>query len=984
MPSSLTSIKSLIDTSKKTEIKEVVDIDLSSSEDSVSSLAVARSDEGSAVVLAGINSSIDEQKQGKNDHLRSFVLKYPRRKSTEKEKIPEGQTVEVPDDLNGAMTEALCKSPLFTPDTRPNPETYQRVLRLSRPNRERKSRIGAVTTGLAPIGEVTIFDASKSKIDPSDVRQRINLGKEEAGDVDIVEANDHEYYVAYCTDYEIYVCKVPFDRSEPTQSPYLLYETPFPDAFANEKKRPQFRSLRFLTPKLLLVLVNLPNKSGVELCLLELSEIPRAGTVSLRKALHKGIKSATSLAISVLRGPTPSSDVQHVIAVAGQDISITIFTIDHGPRSRSGLAFKQYALFRNPHPIQMTSLAFSHFSPPADPARAQPQYLKLASTSMSSTIVVHTFPLIPCPSAVAKRSPDGPPTRYVLSQQSSVRNEGGSLGLAALVGIIMVALGAFFLQAVIEIRGGSPEIIGAKTWLSQPLRDKIALPWMFADQQAPVLTDSLPPIESPLRKAYKVVEDSVPTHTDQLKGTVYDAAEGLKGSAYDATEYAKDKADDAKERAYDATDDLRDRAHDAKEGVKDGAYTARDRAYDAKEAVKRRAYDAKEGAKDRAYDAKEGVKNRAYGAKDGVKDRAHNVRDKAYDAKEAVKGRAYNAKDRAYDAAGNIRDKAYNAKEWAYEATEDVKDKAYDKGEDLVDRAHDARESAYETTEDIKDEAYAAAEDVKDRGYDAKDWIYETTEDLRDGAYDAAEGARDKIYDAKDWVYESAEDIRDGAYDTAENARDKTYDAKDWVYETAEDIRDGAYDKAEDLRDSAYHTAERVRGRIPTDTEELRETGRQAARKVKQTAKHGHRRIRDLLFHRLNVLGNGHDEEDDPDIDMIDYEEPSYVYGRRNTEYNVPTIVIRDRTHETDDGALTLTTEVHRSMGDMYAASRGRGVRAGKLRRWEDLKPHEKRSWMRRLEDAGVWTLREGESVLKGVFFSEVAGAVAGAVRAGL
>ena len=53
-------------------------------------------------------------------------------------------------------------------------------------------------------------------------------------------------------------------------------------------------------------------------------------------------------------------------------------------------------------------------------------------------------------------------------------------------------------------------------------------------------------------------------------------------------------------------------------------------------------------------------------------------------------------------------------------------------------------------------------------------------------------------------------------------------------------------------------------------------------------------------------------------------------------------------------------------------------------RKWEDLASHEKEAWKRRLQEAGEWAGEEGETVLKGVFFSGLAGAVAAAVHAEL
>ena len=66
----------------------------------------------------------------------------------------------------------------------------------------------------------------------------------------------------------------------------------------------------------------------------------------------------------------------------------------------------------------------------------------------------------------------------------------------------------------------------------------------------------------------------------------------------------------------------------------------------------------------------------------------------------------------------------------------------------------------------------------------------------------------------------------------------------------------------------------------------------------------------------------------------------------------------------------SLSTELHHDEVD--AERQGR--------RWEELEHEEKESWKRRLLDAGEWAVEEGETVLKGVFFSEVAGFVGGVV----
>jgi prolactin regulatory element-binding protein len=63
-----------------------------------------------------------------------------------------------------------------------------------------------------------------------------------------------------------------------------------------------------------------------------------------------------------------------------------------------------------------------------------------------------------------------------------------------------------------------------------------------------------------------------------------------------------------------------------------------------------------------------------------------------------------------------------------------------------------------------------------------------------------------------------------------------------------------------------------------------------------------------------------------------------------------------------------LTTEVHHDTATVVADE--------KVKSWDDLSKGEKENWKRRLASAGAWATDEGETVLKSIFFSEVAGAV--------
>lgn len=77
------------------------------------------------------------------------------------------------------------------------------------------------------------------------------------------------------------------------------------------------------------------------------------------------------------------------------------------------------------------------------------------------------------------------------------------------------------------------------------------------------------------------------------------------------------------------------------------------------------------------------------------------------------------------------------------------------------------------------------------------------------------------------------------------------------------------------------------------------------------------------------------------------------------------TIVLRD------EGNGELSTEVRHD---------AEVVQGETLRRWEDLHEHEKEGWKQKLSKTGHWSSSEGENVLKGILFSELAGAVGGIV----
>jgi CHASE3 domain sensor protein len=74
-------------------------------------------------------------------------------------------------------------------------------------------------------------------------------------------------------------------------------------------------------------------------------------------------------------------------------------------------------------------------------------------------------------------------------------------------------------------------------------------------------------------------------------------------------------------------------------------------------------------------------------------------------------------------------------------------------------------------------------------------------------------------------------------------------------------------------------------------------------------------------------------------------------------------IIVR---HSEEDAQLS--TEVHHDHEEV--------IRDETTKRWVELSKDEQETWKQRLIHAGQWAADEGETVLKGIFFSEVAGAV--------
>lgn len=465
------TIQALLNTSKRQEISELVDIQLSRDEDSVTSLAIAESKDESMVALAGINSSQAEQLKGNNQHLRSFRLEYPLRKTDAQD-----DTTANTEKTDGRKTTPLTQVSLFSSNVTDKEgkkpagkvDTYQRLLRLSPYKAPELPRIGAIATGLAPAGEIVLFNAT-SHPQTSDVIGRIRLGNgEEAEDIDIIDLEDGKFLVAYTDGTDVCTFEVSASRRSNT-APEVKTVFSIPKTLPKKSK---YRALRFLSPTAILLLQNTIDRTGSELSILSIPA-KGSGTILRRKKLRKSIKIGLSLDL-VNFGEGRNHERQYFIALAGSDQSIETLVLDYFPNKGYG-SLQVYSTLNDVHPFSMTKVCFSHYRPPSYPATANtpPQYVKLASISLGNTVVVHTFPLSP-QRTLAGRETSSP--RYAL--KATGHSETLDTIFTTFIALLVVAISCFFLQAFTEIRGLTPSYLGATSWLPERVRESIARPYI--------------------------------------------------------------------------------------------------------------------------------------------------------------------------------------------------------------------------------------------------------------------------------------------------------------------------------------------------------------------------------------------------------------------------------------------------------------------------------------------------------------------------
>ncbi|XXH04895.1 hypothetical protein Hte_011317 [Hypoxylon texense] len=443
----------VLDTSNPVELSQTAELELNPNEDNVTTLAVGPRKDKNLTVFAGVNSSEQDIKKGKNEHFRVFGINHPGRAAK----------------TSGVRVSEIARDVLFL---HKDASTYQRLLRLSHPY-ENFAQLGAAATGFAKEPEIALFDVPCAGGGRWKSRGTLEIPKE-AMDLDVCQTGPDTYQLAYCDDHEIFTVEV--SKAEISE-PKCVY-TITPDEGATAKA--SFKSLRYLTPGFLITVVNKPNHQGVALHGFRLpAKNQENARLAIQARLPKGVSRATGLAVRNLSPASSPSDkqgeTQFVVAVAGNDSSISLFTLEHKSAATVDLLanLEPFQVLKGVHPSNITGLSFSTFTPPKSASKAPELSVKLASVAVGFTTVVHSIPLKKHVDKSIQERKGGPPrqSRYVVALKSKGESPTTVITLLTIIVLILALVGQTFLEAK-EI--GKP-VLGVKPYLptswTKPLRN---------------------------------------------------------------------------------------------------------------------------------------------------------------------------------------------------------------------------------------------------------------------------------------------------------------------------------------------------------------------------------------------------------------------------------------------------------------------------------------------------------------------------------
>ena len=421
-------------------------------EDNPTSLAVGprNKKDGSVTVFAGVNSGPDDIKKGKNQTFRVLAVKGSAPSAAAKAKKSGEKSPSVVE---------LTRDSLFV---HKDGDTYQRLLRLT-PLFEAQPQLGAAATGFSRVPQIALFDVPPSGAARWNFWGTLDIAKE-AMDLDVVQKTTDTYELAYCDDHDLFTVEVNKEKISDAKCVYSL--TPEEGSSA----RPSFRSLRYLTPGFLVAVVNKPASGGVSIQGYRLpSEDQETARLAIQKSLPSSVTKATGLAVRNLSPPSSPTEkqdnAQFVIAVAGNDSSISLYTMEHKNTLDVGLLanLAPFKVIKAAHPSNITSLTFSPFNPPAAVQKPEHISVKLASVAVGFTTVIHNIPLkshtdksLPAPKEGSPKPP-----RYIVALKS--RGESPVTVITVLTVVILIM--AFIGQTFMEAKSITTPVLGIKEYL---------------------------------------------------------------------------------------------------------------------------------------------------------------------------------------------------------------------------------------------------------------------------------------------------------------------------------------------------------------------------------------------------------------------------------------------------------------------------------------------------------------------------------------
>ncbi|KAI0486900.1 hypothetical protein F4859DRAFT_502255 [Xylaria cf. heliscus] len=443
----------LLDASEATQLAEVSELELSPNEDNVMSLVVAGPEKDkplNTTVFAGVNSSPADVARGQNKHLRALTISQPGKSATAK--------------TGGVKISEVARDALFVHKDK---DTYQRILRLS-PAYEgltNSPRLGAAATGLSKQPQIALFNVPSTNSRQWKSRGRLEPSVE-AMDLDVIQTGPDTYQLAYCDDYDVFTVEV--SKAEVSE-PKCVY-TIQPDE--GEAVKASFKSLRYLTTGFLITVVNNPQSRGVALHGLRLPKNEdEDARLAIRAKLPSSVSKATSLAVrnlSPVASPSDKQDeAQFVIAVAGNDSSISLYTLEHKSAFDSDILsdLAPFQVLKSVHPSSITNLAISTFASPKGSTKSSSELcVKLASVSVGCSTVVHSIPIkkhVGGSASTKKTGALSKATRYVVALKSRSESPALVITLVSLMFLILLLVG----QVIVEAKGLSEPIIGAKNYL---------------------------------------------------------------------------------------------------------------------------------------------------------------------------------------------------------------------------------------------------------------------------------------------------------------------------------------------------------------------------------------------------------------------------------------------------------------------------------------------------------------------------------------